>query len=44
MKLAAVLAFIIAVVGGCTRTIDGTPVKEPRTVDCNLIFPGPGGA
>ncbi len=45
MKLAAVLALICAVACGCTRIIDdATPVEEPRTVDCDLIFPGPGGA
>lgn len=44
MKLAAILAFIVATMCGCTRTIDATPMKEPRTVDCDLIFPGPGGA
>lgn len=44
MKLAAVLAFIIAVLCGCTRTINGAPVEEPLTLDCGLIFPAPGGA
>ena len=45
MKLAATLAFIIAVLSGCTRTIDATAVPEPEgPIDCNLIFPGPGGA
>lgn len=44
MKLAAILAFICAVLCGCTRIIDSAPVQEPRTVDCDLIFPGPGGA
>jgi hypothetical protein len=45
MKFAAVLAFIVAILCGCTRLVDDpAPVKEPRTVDCDLIFPGPGGA
>lgn len=43
MKLAA-LAAAIVLLTGCTRTIDAQPVKEPQKVDCNLIFPGPGGA
>jgi hypothetical protein len=43
MKLAA-LAMIVVLLTGCTRTIDATPVQEPRTVDCDLIFPGPGAA
>ena len=43
MKLAA-LAAAILVLTGCTRTVDATPVPEPQRIDCNLIFPGPGGA
>jgi hypothetical protein len=44
MKLVtvAVLAVLLA---GCTRTVDATPQPEPPPrLDCNLIFPGPGGA
>ena len=45
MKLAATLAFIIAVLSGCARTVDATAVPEPeRPIDCDLIFPGPGAA
>lgn len=44
MKSIAVLGLICAILCGCTRIVDATPVREPRTVDCDLIFPGPGGA
>lgn len=38
------LAAAIVLLTGCTRTIEATAVKEPQRVDCDLIFPGPGGA
>lgn len=43
MKLAA-LAAIVVLLSGCTRTIEATPIPQPQKLDCNLIFPGPGGA
>lgn len=43
MKLMALLCAALVVVG-CTRTVEASPVKEPQKVDCDLIFPGPGGA
>ena len=43
MKLLAVVCAAL-VLTGCTRAIDATAIPEPRTVDCDLIFPGPGGA
>lgn len=43
MKLLALAAAVLMLVG-CTHTVDATPVPQPQKVDCNLIFPGPGGA
>ncbi|WP_313673294.1 hypothetical protein [Mycolicibacterium sp.] len=43
-KLIALACLVVLVLTGCARTIDATPVKEPQKVDCDLIFPGPGGA
>ena len=40
MKLLA-LACAALVLTGCARVIDATAIPEPRTLDCNLIFPGP---
>lgn len=43
MKLLALAAAVLMLVG-CSRTVDATPVPQPQKLDCNLIFPGPGGA
>ena len=42
--LIAIVCLLILVTTGCARTIDATPVPEPLKLDCDLIFPGPGGA
>ena len=45
MNRVAAAALVIATLTGCTRTVDATPTAEPPPkLDCNLIFPGPGGA
>jgi hypothetical protein len=43
-RLVAILCLVVLVLTGCARTVDATPVPEPQRIDCDLIFPGPGGA
>ena len=42
--LVAILCLVVLVLTGCARTVDATPVPAPQKLDCDLIFPGPGGA
>lgn len=43
-RLIPITCLLILVITGCSRTIDATPMLEPQRIDCDLIFPGPGGA
>ena len=39
-----ILILVALVLTGCSRVIDAQPVPQPQKLDCDLIFPGPGGA
>lgn len=40
----ATIILATVLVAGCDTVVSGTPQPAPQKLDCDLIFPGPGGA